>query len=74
VAEPKGGEIMPHVATTLDELVLEAVESGPVTVDDVLVRLERRVRERLEKLRRRGVLIREGRGGAHRKYLQIGAA
>jgi hypothetical protein len=48
---------------------LKALEGGdPVTVDDILKHFERRVRVRLNKLRVRGVVVREGRGGAHRKF------
>jgi hypothetical protein len=53
---------------TIDEIVLKALESGPVTVDDIVTRFEKTVRVKLEKLRVRGVVIREGRGGPHRKF------
>lgn len=53
---------------TVDEFVLRALERGPVTVDDIIWRLETPVRIKLEKLRVRGVVIREGRGGRHRKF------
>jgi hypothetical protein len=53
---------------TVDEIVLRALERGPVTVDDIIWRLEIPVRITLEKLRVRGVVIREGRGGRHRKF------
>jgi hypothetical protein len=53
---------------TVDEIVLQALEGGPVTVDDIIRRLENPVRIKLEKLRVRGVVIREGRGGPHRKF------
>jgi predicted ArsR family transcriptional regulator len=53
---------------TVDEIVLRALERGPVTVDDIIWRLEIPVRIKLEKLRVRGVVIREGRGGRHRKF------
>jgi hypothetical protein len=53
---------------TVDDTILKALEGGPVTVDDIAERLERRVRVRLNKLRVRGVVIREGRGGPHRQF------
>jgi predicted transcriptional regulator len=54
---------------TVDDLLLKALEGGsPVTVNDILKRYETRVRLRLNKLRVRGVVVREGRGGAHRKF------
>ena len=53
---------------TIDEFVLRALKRGPVTVDDIIWRLEIPVRIKLEKLRVRGVVIREGRGGRHRKF------
>jgi hypothetical protein len=54
---------------TVDEVILKALESGdPVTVNDVLKRFADRVRVRLEKLRVRGVVVREGRGRSHREF------
>jgi hypothetical protein len=53
---------------TIDQAILRALESGPITVDEILRRLEAPVRTKLEKLRVRGVVMREGRGGAHRKF------
>jgi hypothetical protein len=53
---------------TLDDILLKSLEGGPVTVKDIGKRLEGRVRIRLDKLRVRGVVIREGRGGAHREF------
>jgi hypothetical protein len=54
---------------TVDDVLLEALESGEaITVNDVTKRFVDRVRMRLEKLRVRGVVIRDGRGGAHREY------
>ena len=54
---------------TVDDVLLEALESGDaITVNDVTKRFVDRVRMRLEKLRVRGVVIREGKGGAHREY------
>jgi hypothetical protein len=53
---------------TLDDLLLRALEDGPVTVKVITKRVERRVRIRLDKLRARGIVIREGRGGAHREF------
>jgi hypothetical protein len=57
---------------TVDEIVLKALERGPVTVNDIAADIAKhftgRVRLKLEKLRVRGVVIREGRGGAYRKF------
>ena len=53
---------------TVDDILLKALEGGPATVNDILKHFERRVRIRLNKLRVRGVVVREGRGGAHRKF------
>jgi len=52
----------------VDETILKAREGGPVTVKDITKRLEKRVRMRLDNLRVRGIVIREGRGGAHRQF------
>jgi hypothetical protein len=46
---------------TVDAILLKALEGGPVTVNEILKRFERRVRVRLNKLH-------EGRGGAHREF------
>jgi hypothetical protein len=54
---------------TVDDVILKALESGdPVTVNDVIKRFADRVRVRLEKLRVRGVVVREGRGRSHREF------
>jgi hypothetical protein len=54
---------------TVDDILLKALEGGgPVTVNDILKHFERRVRIRLNKLRVRGVVVREGRGGAYRQF------
>jgi hypothetical protein len=57
---------------TVDEIILKALEGGPVTVNDIADDISKhfigRVRLRLEKLRVRGVVIREGRGGAYRRF------
>ena len=58
---------MPQVST-VDEIVLKALEGGPVTVTDVTKRFASRVRIRLEKLRVRGIVVRENKGRAHRKF------
>jgi hypothetical protein len=52
----------------LDDILLKALEGGPVTVKDITKRLEGRVRIRLDRLRVRGLVIREGRGGPHRQF------
>jgi hypothetical protein len=66
---------MPHdfrrkhgVDITVDDILLKALEGGPATVNDILKHFEGRVRVRLDKLRVRGVVTREGRGGAHRQF------
>ena len=53
---------------TIEDILLRALEKGPVTVKDILKRVEGRVRVKLHKLRVRGVVVREGRGGAHREF------
>ena len=53
---------------TLDDILLKVLEDGPATVNDIVERLKGRVRIRLNMLRARGVVIREGRGGAHREF------
>jgi hypothetical protein len=53
---------------TVDEVILKALEGGPATVNDITKRFERLVRIKLEKLLVRGVVVREGRGGAHRDF------
>jgi hypothetical protein len=54
---------------TIDEAILKALQGGgPVTVDAILKRFEAPVRGKLEKLRVRGVVMREGRGGPHRRF------
>ncbi|HZZ24723.1 MAG TPA: hypothetical protein VFE60_20015 [Roseiarcus sp.] len=57
------------VYMTVDDILLKALEGGgPATVNDILRHFERRVRIRLNKLRVRGVVVREGRGGAQREF------
>jgi hypothetical protein len=51
-----------------DDILLDTLEDGAVTVKDITKRMERRVRIRLYKLRVRGLVIREGRGGAYREF------
>ena len=53
---------------TVDDILLKALEGGPATVNDILKHFERRVRIRLNKLRVGGVVVRDGRGGAHREF------
>jgi len=53
---------------TVDDILLKALANGPATVEDILKHFESRVRIRLEKLRVRGVVGREGRGGPHRQF------
>ena len=54
---------------TVDEFILQALQRGePVTVRDIGKRFEARVRMRLNKLRVRGIVLWEGKGGAHRKF------
>jgi hypothetical protein len=59
---------MPHGPMTVDDVILSALEGGPVTVNDITKRFEIRVRVRLNMLRVWGIVLREGRGGAHRKF------
>jgi hypothetical protein len=66
---PKAGARRKHGADIgFDDALLSALKRGPVTVNDILKHFERRVRIRLNKLRVRGVVMREGRGGAHRQF------
>jgi hypothetical protein len=54
---------------TIDEFILTALKGGKlVTVQDIAKRFEPRIRHRSEKLRVRGIVIREGRGGSYRKF------
>jgi hypothetical protein len=54
---------------TIDDILSKALGGGePATVNDILKHFERRVRIRLNKLRVRGLLVREGRGGPHREF------
>ena len=53
---------------TVDDILLKTLEGGPATVNDILKHFERRVCIRLDKLRVRGVVVREGRGGPHREF------
>lgn len=59
---------MPHGPMTVDDVILSGLEGGPVTVNDITKRFEIRVRVRLNKLRVWGIVLREGRGGAHREF------
>ena len=54
---------------TVGEVILKALEGGhPVTVNDVTKCFTGSVRMRLEKLRVRGVVVRDGRGRSHREF------
>ena len=53
---------------TVDDILLRALEGGPVTVSDILKHFDRGVRTKLNKLHVRGVVGREGRGGPHREF------
>jgi hypothetical protein len=53
---------------TLDDILLIALEDGPVTVRDITKRVERRLRIKLDKLRVRGLVLRKGRGGTYREF------
>ena len=60
---------MPRGSTTIDDFLLKVLEDGrPTTVNDIIFQLESCVRIKLEKLRVRGIVIREGRGGARREF------
>jgi hypothetical protein len=67
---PKPGVQRKHgTEVTVDDVILKALEGGgPATVNDILKHFERRLRMRLNKLRVRGVVVREGRGGAHHEF------
>jgi hypothetical protein len=53
----------------VDEVILKALEDGqPATVNDVTKRFLNRAPMRLEKLRVRGVVARDGRGLSHREF------
>jgi hypothetical protein len=47
---------------TIDAIVLKAPEGGPVTVNDIVTRFTGPVRSKLEKLRRHGAVLRNGKG------------
>jgi hypothetical protein len=53
---------------TIDEIILKALEGGTVTVNDIAARFTGPVRFKLEKLRRHGAVLRDGKGGAHREF------
>jgi hypothetical protein len=62
---------------TLDDILLKELARGPATVKEIAmrrraapeerVRLENRIRNRLDRLRVRGLVIKEWKGG-HRQY------
>jgi hypothetical protein len=53
---------------TLDEILLKELARGPATTKEIALRLERRIRDRLDRLRVRRLVLREGKGGPHRQY------
>jgi hypothetical protein len=54
---------------TIDDIHLKALKGGkPATVNDILKHFERRVRIKLDKLRVRGAVVREGKGRPHREF------
>jgi hypothetical protein len=54
---------------TIDEIVLKALEGGgPVTISDIVTRFAGPVRSKLEKLRRHGAVVRDGKGGVYREF------
>jgi hypothetical protein len=65
---PRNSRRKNGVGVTVDGILLQALEGGPATVNDILKHFERRVRIKLDKLRVRGVVVGEGRGGAHREF------
>jgi class 3 adenylate cyclase len=68
-APPRLSMIVLPFADIGGDPILKALESGdPVTVNDVIKPFADRVRMRLEKLRVRGVVVREGRGRSHREF------
>jgi hypothetical protein len=60
--------VQTRVTMNIDDILWEELERGPVTIKELTARFERRVRDRRERSRVRGIVIREGRGGAHRQY------
>jgi hypothetical protein len=56
---------------TIDEIVLKALEGGPVTVNDIVTRFTGPVRSKLEKLRRHGAVLRDGKGGRTESLLTL---
>jgi predicted ArsR family transcriptional regulator len=56
------------VDITVDDILIKALEDGPITVRDIAKRLERQVRDKLRKLRVRGVVLREGKGRPNREF------
>jgi hypothetical protein len=59
---------MPRASPTIDDILWNVLEGGPATVNDIVARYERRVRIRLEQMRRRGLVDREGKGGAQSQF------
>jgi hypothetical protein len=51
---PRNSRRKNGVGVTVDGILLQALEGGPTTVNDILKHLERRVRIKLDKLRVRG--------------------
>jgi hypothetical protein len=53
----------------LDDILLRELGRGPGTVQQLALRLQKRVRHSLTKLCVRGHAVREGRGGPHRQHV-----
>jgi hypothetical protein len=56
---------------TIDEIILKALEGGTVTVNDIVARFTGPVRSKLEKLRRHGAVLRDGKGGRTENSLTL---
>jgi hypothetical protein len=52
----------------IDDIIMQELQRGPATVKEITLCIERRVRYKLDGMRRAGIVIREGRGGAYREY------
>ena len=59
---------MPRESPTIDDILWNVLEGGPATVNEIVTRFERRVRIRLEQLRVRGLIDREGKSGAQTEF------
>jgi hypothetical protein len=62
---------IPPCLTTLklDDCIWSALERGPATVEEVAERMRTCIRDRLNRLRARGLIVRDGRGGHHHPFV-----